>query len=125
MMINNDRGLGQVNKSLKIIFSVIGLLFALQFVLILILYNRYSVSATRNFLDQDMVSSMSSERAKEIALDYIHPAIAKDVTLVSEGHVPIYAVKIKYENFHYVVYVDGETGKVLWLTRSDVEGDGM
>ena len=118
-------GLDLVNKSLKVIFSLIGLLFVLQFVIILILLNRYPVSATRSFLDQDMVSSMSSVRAKEIALDYISPAIAGDVTLVGEGGASIYAVEISYEDFHYVVYVDGETGEVLWLTRFKEGDDGM
>ena len=107
-----------MTKLLRIVFSIISLLFILQFFLILILFNRYSASATRSFLDQSFVSSVSSEHARDIALNYSCHGIVGDVTFVGEANAPIYAVEIRYDDFHYVVYVDGETGEVLWLTRA-------
>jgi len=110
-----------MNKSLKVIFSLIILLFALQFVLIFILFNRYSVvSATRSFPGQ----GVSSERAEEIALNYLRHGIAGDVTFINEGGVPVYAVDISHENSHCVIYVHGETGEVVWLTRTEAGEDG-
>ena len=113
-----------MDKSLKVIFSLIVLLCVSQFVLIIILFNRDSVvSAPRNFPNQDPISYISSERAKEVALDYISHGTAGDVTLVNENGSKIYAVNIRHENIHYVIYVDGETGDVVWLTREEVEGE--
>ena len=100
-----------MDKSLKVIFSLIGLLMVLQFVLIFILFNREPIISYQEF------SSISSERAKEVALDYISHGKAVGVTLVNEYGGRIYAVDISYEDLHYVIYVQVETGDVVWLTR--------
>jgi len=107
-----------MNKMEKIILSLFSLLIALQFILIIILYNRYTVVlATRSQSNQSLVASISSERATEVALDYVSRGIAGDVTLVNEHGAWIYAVDINYDNINYVIYVDGEIGAVVWLTR--------
>ena len=101
-----------MNKSFKIIFTVMSFIMVLQFIIIYILFNR-------NFPNQDF-SSISSERVKEVALDYINRGIAGDVTLVNNEGGRIYAVDINYEDINYVIYVHGETGSVVWLTREEV-----
>ena len=112
-----------MNKSLKIILSLIGLILVMQFVLIFILFNRDSTaSATRSCPIQDV---STSERAKEVALDYISDGIAGDVTLVNEIGGRIYAVNISKENIHYVIYVHSDTGDVVWLTREEFENEGV
>ena len=101
-----------MDKALKIIFTIISFIMVLQFILIFILFNR-------NFPTQD-ISSISSERVKEVALNYINRGTAGDVTLVNNECGRIYAVDITYEDINYVIYVHGETGDVLWLTREEV-----
>ena len=114
-----------MDKSLKIILSLISLLLALQFVLIFILFNREpAASATRSCPNQ-VFSSISSERAKEVALDYIRHGTAGDVTLVNRNGGQIYSVNISYGDIHYVIYVHGETGDVVWLTREEIGYEGV
>ena len=106
-----------MNKRLKVIFSMIGLLCIVQFVFIFfLLFSGDSVaSATRRVL----VASISSEDAKEIALDYIGYGLITDVALITENDVQIYTVAIKQENVHFVIYVHGQTGDVVRMVRTE------
>ena len=105
-----------MTKSWKIIFTLISFLLVLQFILlIMFLFTRVTDTSLNG-----ANPTISSERAKEVALDYISHGTAGDVTFVSESDARIYAVDISYENLHYVIYVDGETGDVVWLTREKI-----
>jgi len=109
-----------MKKSVKLILSLIGLLIVLQFILILILFTRDSIEpATSSFLNQDSTTSISSEHAKEAAHNYVRHGTVGDVTFINENGAQIYAVNINYGNTDYVVYIHGNTGDVVWLTREN------
>jgi len=106
-------------KTFKIIPLLLGMLVVLQFILIIILF--FTRVATSSLPSQDSVVFITNEHAGEVAVDYIGRGSVIDVTLVTEEYAKIYAVDIRYGNFHYVVYVDGEIGEVVWLDRELVE----
>ena len=93
-----------MDKKFKVIFLLFGML--LFFII------PFSTRSSTVFTE---------ECAAEVAVNYIGRGSVTDVALVTEEYAIIYAVDISYENFQYVVYVDGEAGEVVWLDREVVE----
>jgi len=109
-----------MDKKSKIILT--GLLLIVPCALLVIFFNGdLTASATRGVL----VASVSSEDAKQIALDYIGHGVAEDATLMTENGIQIYAVDIRHEKVHYVIYVHGQTGDVVRMLRTEEGYQGI
>jgi len=104
-----------MNKKLKAILPIIGL------ILVVLIFNLMNTNA-----NEDADTTISSQEATEIALDYLGVGTAIDATLMEENGVAIYEVEIEEnEDIRFLVYVHAETGDVVRMSRFEEGYEGI
>jgi uncharacterized membrane protein YkoI len=69
--------------------------------------------------NQAGIPQISSQRAREIALELIGHGTARDVFLFTENSVLIFEVEIRHDNVRYMVYVNALSGDVVRMSRHE------
>ena len=64
---------------------------------------------------------ISSQRAREIAVDFVGYGIVHDVMAFTDGGVLLFEVDVRYNAMRYVVLINAENGNVTRLSRYEDE----
>jgi uncharacterized membrane protein YkoI len=69
--------------------------------------------------EQENTAQISSQRAREIAVELIGHGMASDVALSTHDGVSTFEVDVRHDDDSYVVFVDAATGNVMRMSRHD------
>lgn len=70
-----------------------------------------------NQQSQSGIPNISSQRARDIAVDFIGHGTVNDVFLFTENNNLLYEVDIRHEGVRYMVYIFASSGDVLRMSR--------
>ena len=63
------------------------------------------------------IPSISSQRARDIAVEFIGHGRAMEVWLFTDGNVLTFEVEVRHENVRYMVYINAANGNVIRMSR--------
>ena len=75
--------------------------------------------------NQAGIPSISSQRARAIAVELVGHGIARDVMLFSENGVLMFEVEVIHETVRYMVYVNAINGGVIRMSRYEEGSQGI
>jgi len=91
---------------------------ALINMLITLMGNNNSETA-QNQPNMSGIPSISSQRARDIAVELVGHGTARDVFLISENSILTFEVEIRYNAVRYMVYVNAINGSVIRMSRHE------
>jgi len=75
--------------------------------------------------NQEGIPSISSQRAREIAVELVGHGIARDVMLFSENGVLTFEVEVVHNNVQYMVYINALNGGIIRMSRNEGGTQGI
>jgi len=81
--------------------------------------NHHQDTYDRTIAQQSGVHQISSQKAREIAVDFVGYGAAHDVMAFTDGGTLIFEVDVRHDAMRYVVLLSAESGKIKSLNRHE------
>ncbi|MDR2182805.1 MAG: PepSY domain-containing protein [Clostridiales bacterium] len=87
--------------------------------LLITLLQNNNANTGQNQPNQAAIPSISSQRARDIAIELVGHGTARDVILFSDNGVLTFEVEVRHNNVRYMVYVNAIGGGVIRMSRHE------
>jgi uncharacterized membrane protein YkoI len=84
-----------------------------------LIQNQNNSAIALSGVNQPGIPQLSSQRAREIALELIGHGTARNVLLFEENGILMFEVEIRHSNVRYMVYVNARNGSVVRMSRHE------